>query len=82
MLSLYIPSLSLPQETICCIVGSHTDAEKMNFFDMLPLGFITFVGYGVISTVYIFPGCTPYNVTLFLLTINGDLSKLTLCVTI
>ena len=54
----------------------------MNFFDMLPLGFITFVECGVISTVYVSPGCTPYSVTLFLLTINGDLSELTLCVTI
>ena len=37
--------------------------------------------YGVISTVYVCPGCTPYSVTLVLLMTGiGDWSELTLCV--
>ena len=36
--------------------------------------------YGVISTVYVSPGCTPYSVTLVLLTVIGDWSELTLCI--
>ena len=37
--------------------------------------------YGVISTVYVSPGCTPYSVTLVLLMTGiGDWSELTLCV--
>ena len=37
--------------------------------------------YGVISTVYVSPGCTPYSVTLVLLITGiGDWSELTLCV--
>ena len=36
--------------------------------------------YGVISTVYASPGCTPYSVTLVLLTAIGNWSELTLCV--
>ena len=36
----------------------------------------------LISTEYLFPGCTPYSVTLVLLTVIGDWSELTLCVTI
>ena len=36
---------------------------------------------GVIFTMYVFPGCIPYSVTLVLLTIIGDWSELTLCVT-
>ena len=35
---------------------------------------------GVISTVYVSPGCTPYSVTLVLLVVIGDWSELTLCV--
>ena len=36
---------------------------------------------GMISAVYVFPGCTPYSVTLVLLmTVIGDWSELTLCV--
>ena len=36
--------------------------------------------YGVTSTVYVSPGCTPYSITLVLLTVIGDWSELTLCV--
>ena len=34
--------------------------------------------YGVISTAYTSPGCTPNIVTLFLLTVIGDWSELKL----
>ena len=37
----------------------------------------------LISTVYVSPGCTPYSVTLVLLTVIGDCElELTLCVMI
>ena len=76
----YLPLLCLLQEFVCCILGSQvTDADKINLFSNTPL--LNFVEYGMISTVYVSPGCTPYSVTLVLLTIKGDWSELTLCVT-
>ena len=61
---------------MCCDVGLGTGVTVMTVkFDL----HVDITGpYGVISTVYVSPGCTPKSVTLFLLTVIGDWSELTL----
>ena len=59
----------------CCVVGLGVTVITVEFDLHVDIN----GPYGVISTVYVSPGCTPNSVTLVLLTVIGDWSELTLC---
>ena len=73
--SLPLHSMNSSLHIVHCDVGLGVTVTTVEFG--LQVGVITWL-YGVISTVYTSPGCTPNIVTLFLLTVIGDWSELTL----
>ena len=72
----YIPSYSMNSvlHILCCVVGLGVTVITIEFDLHINIAGL----YGVISTLYVSPGCTPYSVTLDLLTVIGDWSELTL----